>query len=199
MACSAPILARISDSVAFSTWKSSTITALNSVATATELKQTTSATLESIESDIANTLKCTQDSLVSLKSAPSDITSLQTTYMQMQGELKTAMEDVKTAKDRTQLLTNPETKTSKYEGWFPIYRPLQTMSLLLLLGFSLFFITFFFGLLMRQLGFFVQIGYDVPLFLQPRPGSSTPMSPFVMAICAALVVTTALTIYAFTR
>jgi hypothetical protein len=199
MACSAPILARISNAVTFSKWKSDTITSLNTLSSATEIKQPMTTSLESIERDISTTLKCTQDSLVSLKSAPSDITTLQTTYMQVQNELKTAMEDVTTAKDRTQFLTKPETKTSKYESWFPIYRPLQTMSLLLILGFSLFFITFFFGLLMRQLGFFVQIGYDVPLFLQPRPGSSSPMSPLIMGLSVAVVVTTALTIYAFTR
>lgn len=158
----------------------------------------TSVSLEAIEKDIADTLKCTQTSLSSLQSAPSDITNLQRTYTQLQAELKTATEDAKVAQDRAQLLTKPETKTTSYESWFPLYRPLQTTSLLILLGFSLFFITFFFGLLMRKFGFFVQIGYDVPLFLQPRPGSP-PTNPLMMGLGAALVIAIGISIYAFTR
>jgi hypothetical protein len=88
-----------------------------------------------------------------------------------------------------------------YESWYPIHRPLRTSSFLLLIVTSLFFFSIFLGLLARQLGVFVSLGY---MYTPSAPGSMmsmllSKMNFMTIGLGAAVVVCIGVIIYLLTK
>lgn len=147
MACTDQIIARISDPEIFSAWKLSINTAI-----------VTSVT-PAIKQDVSNTLSCVQSKIDEARKTSSELPGLYQIQSDLQTEYQTKTDAMNISKDRAALLTHPEQKTTVYESWYPIHRPLRTTSFLLLIVTSLFFFSIFLGLLARQLGVFVSLGY----------------------------------------
>ena len=81
--------------------------------------------------------------------------------------IQTQEEDLQVAKDRASLLHHPEKNASIHSSWFPLLKPIQTTTFLILLIFALFFTTVAFGMLMKELGFYLEIGFLFPTLLVP--------------------------------
>ena len=162
MACTDQILQRINDPVEFSTWHTATRNAV----------QPTSTTIESrigeLDSEVSNTIACLQTKIVAARSTSSNVATLYQQYSALQADYQAKTDALKISQDRVKLLTHPEQKTTVYESWFPLHRPLQTSSFLVLIVTSLFFFSVFVGLLARQMGIFVDMGY---MYTPPTPGS----------------------------
>lgn len=119
---------------------------------------TAEPTIKALEDTVIKTIACLEEKTTYFNGLSTTIARDYDTYSMLNKQLDTANESVKLSKERVGLLTTPEQKTTVYESWFPLRRPLQTSTFLLLLVVGLFFITMFFGLLLRQAGLFVDIG-----------------------------------------
>jgi hypothetical protein len=192
MSCTEQIIARISDPAAFSSWKTTTTNSVQGI-----VASTSEDTVTLLESDATNTLNCLETKIDEARGTFSDISTLYTQHSALQGEYQTKTDALKISQDRVKLLTHPEQNTTVYESWFPLHRPLQTSSLLLLIVTSLFFFSVFVGLLARQMGLFVDLGY---MYRPAAPGSimaylASKMNPVALGLGAALIVFTSATIY----
>jgi len=196
MACTDVILQRITDPIIFARWKTATASSISAINATTP-----QATLEQLETDMANTLSCAQQQIATKKSLTSDIVYLHDSYVATMKDLKEKQEALDISKQRAALLNAPQNHTTVYESWFPLRRPLQTSTFLLLIVFSLFFFTMFLGILMRQMGIFIDLGYEFK-----APGLSAPpswlmrqLNPITLGIGAALLVSLAVIIYLVTK
>lgn len=192
MSCTEQIIARISDPAAFSSWQTTTKNSVQGIN-----KDTSEDTVTLLESDATNTLNCLETKIAEARATSSDISTLYTQHSALQGDYQTKTDALKISQDRVKLLTHPEQNTTVYESWFPLHRPLQTSSLLLLIVTSLFFFSVFIGLLARQMGLFVDLGY---MYTASAPGSimaylASKMNPVTIGLGAALIVFISATIY----
>jgi hypothetical protein len=162
MACTDQILQRINDPVEFSTWHTATRNAVQPTSTTTESR------IGELDSEVSNTIACLQTKIVAARSTSSNVATLYQQYSALQADYQAKTDALKISQDRVKLLTHPEQKTTVYESWFPLHRPLQTSSFLVLIVTSLFFFSVFVGLLARQMGIFVDMGY---MYTPPTPGS----------------------------
>ena len=162
MACTDQILRRINDPVEFSTWQTATRNAVQPTSTTAE------SSIGELDSEVSNTIACLQTKIVAARSSSSNIATLYQQYSTLQADYQAKTDALKISQDRVKLLTHPEQKTTVYESWFPLHRPLQTSSFLVLIVTSLFFFSVFVGLLARQMGIFVDMGY---MYTPPTPGS----------------------------
>ena len=195
MACNPTLLDRLTNVSSFSTWKATTTNALNALTVESPANATI---LQGLETDVTNTLACAQQQVTTLSSTPTSLTKLQTDLTQARQSVTTATQDAQIAKERSRQLQTPEQKTTVYEGWFPMFRPLQTTSMFLILAFALFFTSVTLGLLTRQMGFLVQLGFEIPWFPAPA-GKAFVLTPFMAGAGFIILALTSLLIYAFTR
>ena len=155
-------------------------------------------TLDTIDNNLSTALKCLQAEIVRLTNSSSDISTLYDTKSTLQKELKAKHEALTISKERVALLRNPEQKTTIYESWFPLQRPLKMSTLLILLVFGLFFISVATGSILRQLG----VSVDIALAMRV-PGTSgrfaSFINPLTMGLAAALSICLAAIIYLATK
>lgn len=170
MACTEQIVARITDPVTFSSWQTTTRNAVQAFTDSTP-----SATVTLTESDVTNTMACLETKIAAARSTSSDISSLYQQYASLQVNYQRQADALQISQDRVKLLTHPEQKTTVHESWFPLQRPLQTSSFLVLIVLSLFFFSVFVGLMARQMGIFVDLGY---MYTPAAPGG---MMAFLMS------------------
>jgi hypothetical protein len=96
--------------------------------------------MQNKEAAVSRLLKCiTGDSSI-LQEQGSKIYTLEQTITEKMKEADQKEEIAKEAKERAKLLENPYSKTSVWEAWFPLGRPLQKESVPVLLGISIFFL-----------------------------------------------------------
>lgn len=195
MSCNLTLLDRLTNPNIFSTWKVNTTNAINAIISENPANN---VTLQGLETDITNTLSCAQQRLSELSNAPSTITRLESELVSARATLSSVQNDAYIAKERTKLITNPEQHVTVYEGWFPLFRPLQITSMLLLVGFALLFTTLALGSLTHLMGFRVQLGYELPYFIRPG-GTSGIFTPLTLGIGSLFIILIAVIIYAFTR
>jgi len=188
MACTDQIVARISDPELFLSWLTTTRNDVQAIKASTDEDDVTL-----LESEVDNTMSCVEDKITQARGTSSDISSLYYQYSNLQTEYQTKTDALKISQDRVKLLTHPEQHTTVYESWFPLHRPLQTSSFLLLLVTSLFFFSVFVGLVARRLGVFVDLGY----MYTPSPGGSmfSKLNYLTLGIGAALIVCIGVIIY----
>ncbi len=206
MSCLTSVETKINNPVQFDAWKTQTLTDINTLSAANGvLTQNQVTQLQSLESDLFNTVNCIRLKQQALKSAPTNVANMQEQIVALQNEISTKQSQYDVAKERANSIQNPEQKTSDYEGWFPLGRSMRSTSLFILIGFSIFFILFFFGLLMSFLGFQVQLSWTLPRI--PTSGPPTPwmtlilswINPLTMAAFVALLVTSGLLIWMGTK
>lgn len=194
MACTSAIESRLSTSQ-FDTWKNQTTNDLNTLSSKNTLTPAELTQLSALETDIFNTIDCARAKISSIRASPTNVSNLQEQIVAIQKELDLKQSQYDVAKERALSISHPEEKTSDYEGWFPLGRPMRSSSLFILIGFSIFFTLFFFGLLMSLLGFQIQMSWIVPKL--QTPGVQTGwwgiimswINPLTMAALIALIVT----------
>jgi hypothetical protein len=117
------------------------------------------------EQTVLNMTKCVQQDILSKQNYSGQIYSLQQEIEQKQEEVDSLEQTAKEAKERAQLLENPYTKTTVWESWFPLGRPLEKTSLPVLLSVALL-------LLVLSLGMFLRLA-NIELKLHLFEGSSS--------------------------
>ncbi len=117
------------------------------------------------EQTVLNMTKCVQQDILSKQNYTGQIYSLQQEIEQKQEEVDSLEQTAKEAKERAQLLENPYTKTTVWESWFPLGRPLEKTSLPVLLSVALL-------LLVLSLGMFLRLA-NIELKLHLFEGSSS--------------------------
>jgi hypothetical protein len=200
MSCSATIETRVETESNYNAWKASTTRDLTDLATTSNEEK-----LNQVETDIFNTIECLRSKIAEIKQAPTNVANIQEAVVALQGELLTKEKQLEVAKQRALSISHPERATSDYEGWFPLGRPMRPTSLFLLIGFSLFFLLFFFGILMSFLGFNIQLSWMVPgaTAAVPRQGWLGMImgwiNPLSLAAILAVVITGSLLIWMGTK
>jgi hypothetical protein len=196
MACTEQIIARISDPVTFSTWQTRTRNSVQGINAAT-----TESSVTLLESEVTNTIGCLETKIVEARSTASNVATLYTQHATLQSEYQAKTDGLKISQDRVKLLTHPEQNTTVYESWFPLQRPLETSSFLLLIVTSLFFFSVFVGLIAKQMGIFVELGY---MYTPAAPGGilaliMSKLNYMTVGLGVALVACLGVIIYLVTK
>lgn len=178
----------------FTGWKTPKITDLNT-ASLTDTQLTT------LEGGIFGMVSCLREKIAGVRTSPTNVSTLQEQIVALQKELQEKQAQYDVAKERALSISHIEEKTSNYEGWFPLNRPMRSTSLFLLTGFSIFFTLFFFGLVMNLLGFQIRLSWMVPQ-IPGIPSTQVPsqskgylqmlmgwLNPLTLAALTALIVT----------
>ena len=143
----------------------------------TEIGKTPPPADATANTDIANMNTC-------VNSLSTNIVSKQLILDPLLTTIQTQEEDLHVAKDRASLLHHPEKNASIHSSWFPLVKPIQTTTFLILLIFALFFTTVAFGMLMKELGFYLEIGFLFPTLLVPGLDYSTLIITILSIIVA---------------
>lgn len=107
--------------------------------------------LQVLENKTAAMTKCIQQDIIQKQSYSGRIYDLQMEIEEKQKNVTEMETTSQEAKERADLLNQPYSKTTRWEGWFPLGRPLQQNSLPVLLSFALFFLVLALGMFLRML------------------------------------------------
>lgn len=148
--------------------------------------------------EISTTLDCLNEKNDSISSINTQNALMRSDIASKKKELLTREDDIKIAKDRALLVRNPELSTSYYDGWFSLNRPMHKISVPIIIGFSVFFMSLSLFMILSLLN--VNTVFTVLVSKPSRYYSQQSLfgGPFmIMSIIA--VVLLILTIYAFLR
>lgn len=109
-------------------------------------------TLRVLEQRTADMLKCVQQDIIQKQTYSGKIYNLQMEVEAKQKEVDAMESTAKEAEERSNLLDKPYSKTTRWESWFPLGRPLKIESLPVLLSFALLFLTLSLGMFLRLTG-----------------------------------------------
>lgn len=93
--------------------------------------------------------RCISSDINQKQDISSEIYTIQKTLDKKREEAKDKEEIAAQAKERATLLEKPYNKTTVWEAWFPLGRPLKKESVPVLLGLSIFFLVLSLGLFLR--------------------------------------------------
>ncbi len=110
-------------------------------------------TLQLAETNLSSTIRCIQEDILQRNEVSSKIYTLQQDIENLRKELKEKQEIVSEAKERSETLRDPYTKTTWWELWFPLGRPMKKESVPVLLSVSIFMLVFSLGIFLRFAGF----------------------------------------------
>lgn len=87
------------------------------------------------------------------------IYDLQQQLIQAETDAKDREAIAATAQQRAESITNPYDKTSRWEGWFPLDRPMKITTLPVLLAISIFLLVVSTGLFLRLANLELRFGF----------------------------------------
>lgn len=105
------------------------------------------------ENTLSSTIQCIQSDLLQRNEYSSKIYTLQQEIENLRNELKQEQETLSEAKERSETLRDPYTKTTWWELWFPLGRPMKKETVPVLLSVSIFMLVFSLGIFLRFAGF----------------------------------------------
>ena len=132
--------------------------------TAQQRVSTNLTSLQLKENTINRFLKCITADISLLQSEGGKIYELEKILSEKTKEANQKEEIAKDSKERAKLLESPYNKTSVWEAWFPLGRPLQKESVPVLLGISIFFLVFSLFMFLRLVSIELQFkaeGYSL--------------------------------------
>lgn len=179
-ACTSSLNDAISSSSKFNAWYERNkliLTAFQSISTPTSAQQNT---LLDVGSELTNMSVCLQEKISSSTSTPNDISNAYDDIYRLSEEIKLAEVNSNTAKNRVAYIRHPEQDVSYYESWFPLDRPLQTLTVIVLISICIFMSTF---LLLMAMSL---TGYDLYLFVSPNRTSSSYQQSYISWIYSQL-------------
>jgi len=131
-----------------------------------------------LENDMQSVTFCILNEINKLGASSTDIAEMQQNILSKTAELVEAEKDIALAKDRVAYIRHPEEHTSNYESWFPINRPMNSISLIILIAISIFLGMFYILMLLSA------FDLDIVLYMSPK----YYISPFFMQIMQQLTV-----------
>jgi hypothetical protein len=105
------------------------------------------------ENTLSSTIQCIQNDILQRNEYSSKMYTLQQDIENLRKELKEKQETVNEAKERSETLRDPYTKTTWWELWFPLGRPMKKEHVPVLLSISIFMLIFSLGIFLRFAGF----------------------------------------------
>lgn len=194
----ATVLNRVTDKTSFYVWHDATKNMLDN--------SPNDVTLKTLEKQIIDTISCVQNEIRAKRSLPNSNYTLQEEIITLQNTLSDLTDDVRTAKDRAQSITNLNQKVNQTESWFPIGRPLQQSSLFILVALSIFFTMMFIGLMASYFGFELNLSWvpGPPQVGQGGLGSIFSLvynwsNPLTLALATSLIVTLSIITWSSTK
>jgi hypothetical protein len=106
-------------------------------------------TLRLLEQKVASMSKCIQQDIIQKQTYSGKLYSLQQEIEEKEKGVNDMEQTAKEAEERAELLDKPYSKTTRWETWFPLGRPLRSESLPVLLSFALLFLTLSLGMFLR--------------------------------------------------
>lgn len=110
------------------------------------------STLRVLEQKVATMAKCVQQDIIQKQNYSGKIYTLQMELEQKQKDVDSMEAQAKEAEERSEFLDKPYSKTTRWESWFPLGRPLHQESLPVLLSFALLFLILSLGMFLRLTG-----------------------------------------------
>jgi len=95
---------------------------------------------------------CIQSKVNTNGNLPNTIYASQDQISKLEAQIAQEEANAAIARDRVSYIRHPEQNVSNYESWFPIDRPIQTFSLLIIMSLSVFLGTFILLLLLSFMG-----------------------------------------------
>jgi hypothetical protein len=138
----------ISSQANYSVWRSGVALNLSGTADATSVGNA--------ESAISSMLRC----LNNQETIPTSIQNAQSTLMEIESKYDAQLEDIRIAKERVEMMRNPNQHVSFYESWFPMDKPLRKGSLPVLIGLSILFFTLFLGFVLATMTITISFDFE---------------------------------------
>ena len=120
---------------------------------------TNMSALSLFEQKVATMVGCVQKDIIQKQTYSGQIYSLQMELEAKQKDVDAMEGQTKEAQERSELLENPYSKTTRWEGWFPLGRPVNQESLPVLLSFALLFLTLSLGMFLRLTGVHLSLNW----------------------------------------
>lgn len=115
--------------------------------------QTALSNLQLAESNLSATITCLNKDILQRNTEASKIYSLQQEIEDKRKEAEEKKQIVSEAKERSSLLENPYTKTTWWEAWFPLGRPIRKENVPVLLSVSILMLVLSIGMFLKLAGF----------------------------------------------
>lgn len=105
--------------------------------------------LQLLEQRVATLTKCIQDDIIQKQQYSGQLYGLQQDIANQEKEVKEMEQIANESQERSDTLDAPYSKTTRWQSWFPLGRPLQQISLPVLLSFALLFLVLSLGMFLR--------------------------------------------------
>lgn len=106
-------------------------------------------TLRILEQRTATLLKCVQNDIIQKQQYSGKLYTSQQEIAAKEKDVKEMEQIAQESEERSNLLDAPYSKTTRWQTWFPLGRPLQQRSLPVLLSFALLFLVLSLGMFLR--------------------------------------------------
>ena len=199
-ACTPALLDNISTAAKFSNWSQRYTSSLNILAGLTTVPSSSQQTiLVGATTDIMNMNLCLQEKVRSNYGLANSIHSSQDQIQELNAQIAQEESNASVAKDRVTYIRNPEQHVSNYESWFPIDRPIQTFSLVLIISISLFVSIFALLMLVSFMGINLSLFIDPAMEVRRSSWSFWLYSQFTPVTWALIIALIAVVIYFMKR
>ena len=120
--------------------------------------QTNFTILQMVEANVQNIMKCLQSDIIERQCHAGKVYSIQEEIQTAKKQAEETAQLAKDAKERADLLREPYSKTTRWELWFPIGRPLQKESVPVLLSVAILLLVLSLGMFLRLTSFGFSFG-----------------------------------------
>lgn len=196
MACTPAILADLATPDTFYRWLNSQHTIADPLLLSPNtVTPANTITLQGVLSSLQVYSDCLTQQSNSASNINSDNSLKRAKITELQGNIKSATDDLQVSQDRALLVRHPEMSRSYYEGILPIGRPMAHYTVPILIGISTFLLSLSFFMLLSILRVDARLLVPMLSYSFNRLGSN---NPFLMMTGLAVILL-GLTIYAFNR
>jgi hypothetical protein len=152
---------RYATDASFTNWKNTTASSMNILPSTGTVSDANKTTLVNLEKEILETLSCLQQDTVAVNTVQTNNAMLQSDIAGLKESIANSTDDIRVSEDRVKYIRAPEERTSYYESWFPLNRPMKAASVPAFLAVTLFFGLVAFFLILSMVGINVSIALPV--------------------------------------
>jgi ABC-type multidrug transport system permease subunit len=137
----------------FDSWEAETRSSVSTLQGGSTQPGGVQADFLAVQNDIQAATVCILNEINRLGTSSTDISMLHQKILEKTMALSNGERDISLAKDRVAYIRHPEQNTSNYESWFPIDRPIHSLSLIVLIAITIFLGVFYIFVLMSLFNF----------------------------------------------
>lgn len=113
--------------------------------------------LQELEVSLSQTIACVNKDILQRNEVSSRLYTLQQEIEELRKEAEAKKQTVKEAKERSNQLENPYDKTTWWETWFPLGRPIRKENVPVLLSVSILMVVFSLAIFLRAAGLEIRL------------------------------------------